>query len=278
MSNVAQTRARQIARLERLAEPYIKQRRQIERKWQEVREGAAAHAAILAFLIRYGSPKIGEPLSNAWQRLRGSDAWKECWDRFPATRFSWEHPCIVEPYDRDGVSLLGRFVRHAVISNFPGAVEKQKLNAVFSSAPPWLIWFTFADYTAKLLKLKLPDLSDVRVFERSKENFDCWWGLPSGAFERRSWSYGPDAELLSRTDLTLLGPPTSSGATYITSREKRRKRSVYMKSLPTNQRDEWPDLVAAELLQEMRRGRLRRLRALDNEIVVTLSEPVMDRA
>ena len=99
---------------------------------------------------------------------------------------SWEHPCIVEPYDRDGVSLLGQFVRHAVISNFPGADEKQKLNAVFSSAPPWLIWFTFADYTAKLLKLKLPDLSDVRVFERSKENFDCWWGLPSGAFERRS--------------------------------------------------------------------------------------------
>ena len=182
--------------------------------------------------------------------------------KISATLCDWETQFTVEPYSRGYVSLLGEFVRHAVISNFPGADEKQKLNAFFSSAPPWLIWFTFADYTAKLLKLKLPDLSDVRVFERSKENFDCWWGLPSGAFERRSWSYGPDAELLSRTDLTLLGPPTSSGATYKTSREIRRERSVYMKSLPTNERDEWPDLTAAETLQEMRRGAvLRRFRA-----------------
>jgi hypothetical protein len=259
---MSQARFRQITRLQRLAQPYIKQRRQIEGEWQKVREGAAAHAAILAFLIRYGSPKIGEPLSNAWQRLRDSDAWKDCWDRFPVTLCDWDTQITVEPYSRGYVSLLGQFVRHAVISNFPGADEKQKLNAVFSSAPPWLIWFTFADYTAKLLKLKLPDLSDVRVFERSKENFDCWWGLPSGAFERRSWSYGPDAEPLSRTDLTLLGPPRSSGATYKTSREIRRRRAAHMKSPPTNQKDDWPDLIAVEILQEARRGALlRRFRA-----------------
>ena len=54
------------------------------------------------------------------------------------------------------------------------------------------IWFTFADYTGKLLGLKLPDLSGVVGFERSKENFDNWWGLPSGAFERRLWSRGPE--------------------------------------------------------------------------------------
>jgi hypothetical protein len=149
-----------------------------------------------------------------------------------------------------------------VISNFPGADEKEKLDAVFSSAPPWLIWFTFADYTAKLLGLKLPDLSDVRRFERSKENFNCWWGLPSGAFERRSWSSGPNAELLSRTDLSLLGPPTSSGVAPKTSREIRRERAAYMKSLATNQTDDWPQLLAVEIFQGSRRegGLLRRIR------------------
>jgi len=39
--------------------------------------------------------------------------------------------------------------------------EKEKLEQVFASAPPWLIWFTFADYTAELLGLSLPDLSSV---------------------------------------------------------------------------------------------------------------------
>lgn len=258
---MSQVRFRQIARLEKLAQPYVKQRRQIEREWQKVRWGAVAHAAALVFLIRYGHPQIDEPLSNAWQRMRASDAWKECWDRFPADLFGWEQQHIVEPYDRDGVSFLGEFLRHAVISNFPGADEKEKLCAVFSSAPPWLIWFTFADYTAKLLGLKLPDLSDVIGFERSKENFDCWWGLPSGAFERRPWSTGPDVEPLSCTDLTLLGPPTSCGATYKTSREIRRERAAYMKSLQTNQMDDWPDLIAAEMLERSRRGLLRRFKA-----------------
>ena len=119
--------------------------------------------------------------------------------------FNWEQQHTVEPYNRDGIFSLGPFVRHAVISNFPGADEKQKLNAVFSSAPPWLIWFTFADYTAKLLGLKLPDLSDVRVFERSKANFDLGGGCRVAHSKRAYGSAGPDVEPLSRTDLTLFG-------------------------------------------------------------------------
>ena len=34
-----------------------------------------------------------------------------------------------------------------MISNFPGTDEKEKLNTVFVLAPPWLVWFTFGDYT-----------------------------------------------------------------------------------------------------------------------------------
>ena len=66
----------------------------------------------------------------------------------------------------------GMPLRHVIIANFPGVGEKDKLDAVFASAPPWLIWFTFADYTAKLLGLTLPNLSGVMGFARSKANFD----------------------------------------------------------------------------------------------------------
>jgi hypothetical protein len=37
------------------------------------RVGAAGHAAILSFLIRYGDPRVGEPLSCAWQRFMDTD-------------------------------------------------------------------------------------------------------------------------------------------------------------------------------------------------------------
>jgi ABC-type sulfate transport system substrate-binding protein len=57
---MSRTRLRQIARLEELAQPYIERRRQIEKEWQRIPPGAAAHAAVLAFVIRYGDPKIGE--------------------------------------------------------------------------------------------------------------------------------------------------------------------------------------------------------------------------
>jgi hypothetical protein len=83
--------------------------------------------------------------------------------------------------------LIGDPLRHVLLSTLSGADEKDKLNRVFKSAPPWLLWFTFADYSAKLLGLSLPDLSTVRRFERSKEIFHAWWGLPQSAFECRPW-------------------------------------------------------------------------------------------
>ena len=72
-----QNRFRQIARLELAARPYIGMRNRIQDQWETTRVGAAGHAAILAFLIRYGDPKIGEPLSCAWQRLQDTEVWRE---------------------------------------------------------------------------------------------------------------------------------------------------------------------------------------------------------
>jgi hypothetical protein len=242
---------RKIARLEKLAQPYIKRRQQTEKKWLLTRGGAAGHAAILAFLIRHGNPTIDEPLSCAWQRCSESSAWKECCDRFPSLilRPPGDTEYRFEPNSRVGAGIYGMPLRHVVIASFPGADEKGKLDAVFASAPAWLIWFTFGDYTAELLGLTLPDLSSVAGFARSKANFDLWYGLPSGAFERRPWPDGPDNEPLARTDLKLLRPEMERPDDQMTPRERRRAHATYMKSHPIERTDDWPSLVPSEFLE-----------------------------
>ena len=187
---MSQFRFRQIARVEELAQPYIKRRRQIEKEWQGTIRVAADHAAILAFLIRYGDPKIGEPLSCAWERCINTHVWKEYCDNWeamelehlgdewkeygdetpPGNRFIFiTRAYRMSPHDRDGALIIGTYVRHALIDSFPGATEKETLERVFASAPPWLIWFTFGDYAAELLGLSLPDLSTVVGFAVQKQ-------------------------------------------------------------------------------------------------------------
>ena len=204
-----QSRFRQIARLEKLAEPYLKRRHQIEKRWRQTISGAANHAAILAFLIRCGDPKIEEPLSCAWKRFINTRTWKQCCNNGKESKHlgdEWEEYVDETPYDRDEVTIRGPYLRHALIAHFYGTTEREKLKRVFASAPPWLMWFAFGDYTAKLLGLTLPDLSSVAVFARSKADFDNWPGLPSGVFERRPWPDGPDNEPLARTDLVYYAP------------------------------------------------------------------------
>jgi hypothetical protein len=244
-----QTRSRQIARLEKRGSIYIAQRMAIEEKWQHVRHGAVHHATVLAFLIRHGKPKIDEPLSNACQRVSESKVWKAFRDehfpsrpRPPYARMRRGKP--FDPYSRDSVLVMGERLRHVVISSFPGADEKAKLNAVFKSAPPWLIWFTFADYTAAALGLERPDLSRVACFARSKEAFDNWWGLPSGSFERQPWPKSLVKDPLSGTDLNLLRPQPPQ--LLMTRRERNRAFAI---SPEASNRDEWPLLLPLEILQ-----------------------------
>jgi hypothetical protein len=154
-----------------------------------------------------------------------------------------------EPNSRAKTMWYGTPLRHVIIANFPGVGEKDKLDAVFASAPPWLIWFTFGDYTAELLGLTLPNLSTVAGFARSKADFDLWYGLPSGAFERRPWPDGSDNEPLARTDLKLLRPDLERPDSQMTPRERRRARATYMKSHSIKRTDDWPILLPAKFLQ-----------------------------
>jgi hypothetical protein len=259
---MSQVRFRQIARLEKLAQPYLKRRRQIEKEWQWTIDRAADHAAILAFLIRYGDPKIGEPLSCAWERFVNTRVWKEYCDNWeamelehvgdewkkdgktpPSYLFTFLKGYRASPYGRDGALMIGSYLRHALIARFSGATEKEKLERVFASAPPWLLWFTFGDYTAELLGLSLPRLSSVAGFARSKADFDNWYGLPTGAFVRRRWPDGPDNEPLARTDLNLLRAAMEGPIDPTTRREHRRAHASYMKSRSAESTEDWPRLT-----------------------------------
>ena len=157
---------------------------------------------------------------SACQRVTESDAWQTCCGKyFPDAR---QHPAF-GPHYRDAASIIGMPLRHMVISHFSGANEKEKLDAVFCSAPPWLIWHTFGDYTAELLGLKTPDLSHVRRFARSEDNFKIWYGVPPGAFECQAWPDGPEREPLAAVNLHFLVPGTrSTDKQIMTSRERRR--------------------------------------------------------
>src|SRR5262249_33426583 len=141
--NMYQTRSRQIDRLAKQGSAYVAKTMAIEEKWQHVRRGAVLHATVLVFLIRYGNPKRGEPLSNACQRVSESKVWKAFRDKHfpsrpPPHRYARVRPGQpFDPYSRNSVVVIGEYLRHLVISSFPGADEKAKLNAVFKSAPPW---------------------------------------------------------------------------------------------------------------------------------------------
>jgi hypothetical protein len=252
------TRIRQIARLQKLAQPYLKRKQQDDREWRQTVDGAAAHAAVLAFLIRHGKPRIDEPLSSACQRCSKSDAWKDCCHEFRSSLLNWRkeyafepynREYAFEPYNRDRVYIIGTPLRHVIISSFPGSDEKQKLSTAFASAPPWLIWLTFADYTAELMGLSLPDLSKVSRFLRSKANFDLWWGLPTGAFEREPWPHGYEHEPLARTDLNLLRPTVERPVRQMTRRELRRQRATRMRFNAIERGESWPSLIPAEFLK-----------------------------
>ena len=251
-------RLRQIARLEELAQPFLKRKHDEDRQWMWTVYGAANHAAALAFLIRYGKPQIDEPLSDACERCAQSAAWKDCCDEFksllvPGSEYlRVESPGPFQPHSRDSVNIIGVALRHVIISTFSGADEKQKLEAAFATAPPWLLWFAFADYTAKLLNLTIPDLSEVTRFMRTKAHFDIWWGLPRGAFERKPWPHGCEDEPLARTDLNLFRPTIEGATRQMSRRELIRRRAALKKSDDGERHEAWPRLIHLEVLKMSR--------------------------
>jgi hypothetical protein len=136
-----------------------------------------------------------------------------------------------------------------VIDHFHGNDEREKLNLIFASAPAWLIWFTFADYTAKLLNLALPDMSRMISVARTRTHFDLWWGLPRGVFENCPWPNGPENEPLAQTDLSLLRPTLPLRAEHLSPRQLRREQAARERFAQTVVENPWPALIPEDFLK-----------------------------
>ena len=188
---MSQVRFRQVARLEKRALFYIEQKRRYEEEERvrsaSRRERYFVKIANLALLILYGDPKIGEPLTCAWQRCLESKAWKACREKHP-DYFGTSGGDVEGPFDDRGAQSIAQYFHEYILPDLPGADEIEKLNAVFAKAPAWLLWFTNAELAILCLGLKLPDLSSMSRFARPRRRGDY---LPYGAFELRRL---PDGE------------------------------------------------------------------------------------
>src|SRR5258708_39125785 len=68
------TKHRRLARLEKLAAPYIQQKKQQEQaRLERISQAASYHAIRLGALVLRGDPKLDEPLEAAWARCLAAD-------------------------------------------------------------------------------------------------------------------------------------------------------------------------------------------------------------
>lgn len=233
----------QLARLESEARPYIQKIQAKNTGYERTSQAAAEHAAVLAFIVRYGNPSIKGPLQDACERCEQSDAWKECCKRFPT---ALGNQCLFWPYYWRNYQLIAEPVRYAVDWFFPGEDEKDKLNRVFKSAPPWFLWFTFADHSARELGLTIPDLSSIARFERSHRPLQMydWYRVPEGKFERRPWDDG----IVRNPAVYAKVVPSEPQEDQSTPRERQRGLR-YKTAQPKDRRPTWPRRWPMELLE-----------------------------
>jgi len=225
---------REMDRLKKLAAPLIEpiQRANAHRcdafAKQRVRD-AIVHAANLSLIVLYGDPKIDEPLSSAWQRCLESDA-PELGGDFKKMK---DTPSI-HPFDDSARWIAGRFGRE-ILSQRPGTDEREKFDAILTSAPLWLLWFTWAEFTITYLQLRQacariwPIIADVKNIalhcgpphpselancDRSYEIRKRHPALPSGKFEKAPWSDSYRATVNGWLSAIQKGPTTYDEELY----------------------------------------------------------------
>jgi hypothetical protein len=216
---MSQVQRRRIALLEKQAERFSE-----AIKWaktqilSETSEVAMIHATNLGIIILYGDPKIGESLSNAWQRCREKrPEIVACGHEYAPFR------------DKFSARIPGLFCRENVLSSLSGADQKEKFAAMFASAPPWLVWFTYGDFTTEMMGIKTPDLSSVSRFVRSKATLTRWPLLPAGAFELCPWPDGSDNEPMTPSERESVRNEVLQLNDQMTPRERRRALVILLK-------------------------------------------------
>ena len=162
-----------LSRLEKLAIPAVDRAKQLDEATRlTIEPGAKVHARNFAAVALYGDPNPHEPLSDAWSRCRQASIWQTL--QFPLEGRG-------TPFARS--TSFEDYLERCWAPTLSGTNEKEKFDPIFANAPPWLIWFTFADWTADFLNYQLPDLSEMHSFARGTRGLECWPSLPAGAFE-----------------------------------------------------------------------------------------------
>jgi hypothetical protein len=145
-----------------------------------------AHVASLCTLFLEADPKIDERLDEAWPRCLDSETWKAWLDEHRhSDGFKCRGHC--DPFTERGAMHVAEHFQKHVLPNLPGANEKEKLDAILQTIPPWLLWFTGVDVKAAVLGFEPSNVSSMSSFERSPLSY---MGLPRGRFERRPWPAG----------------------------------------------------------------------------------------
>ena len=192
---MTQTRLRQVARLEKLVRPYLERKQEQHSYMVGYMRGLAFRKlASLALLILYGNPRIDQSLSTAWHRCCESAAWKSCLRRHLDLGGPGRYEDCT-PFTRLGEMEITAFFSEYFLPDLRGADKRSKLNSIFETAPPWLLWFTYGDVYARVFGVKTPDLSSVNRFMRGDS---LWSELPQGPFECRPFPDGAYDELTTR--------------------------------------------------------------------------------
>lgn len=219
---MTRARFRQTARLERLAEAKLspKTKENVASQLEEsVRNHAATRIANLSALILYGDPKIDEPLSFAWERCLESAEWQKRREKYGGWDEYGGDTCG-DPFVGYGATRIAKYFRKYFLPDLPGADEVEKFGLIFKRAAPWLLWFTYADASAQMLGIKLPDLSTVNRFVRDPQKF-VTDELPPGPFECRLRIDGIDDQIAIIKDW-MINQKEKHEATGGTPRERKR--------------------------------------------------------
>jgi hypothetical protein len=217
---MTRARFRQTARLERLAEAYLRPKEEADSQSDEfVRKYVLIHTANLAALILYGDPKIDEPLSFAWRRCLESAEWQARHEKYGDVHGERDSPFGF------GADRIADYFRKYFLPDLAGRDEVKKFSLIFDKAPPWLLWFTYADVNARILGIRLPDLSTVNRFIRDLRNLmnDC---LPPGPFECRLRAHGSEDELAIWIKDWMIQKKHKNEANGMTPRERKRIRRI----------------------------------------------------
>jgi len=190
-------RIRKIDRLVAKAEQIVAVERREREEYlaqleEERRPQARRHAAAVAGIVLFGKPQIDEPLIHAWERalqhlgitLR-DEYGRECQyeykpehnkhdDSNPETLFvNWPRFIYDMAREKAGNEMYTTIMQ--------SANEIERFTEIFSTAPVWLLEFTWMRLDAGLLKFGLPRMSDKQVWgEDGLRDMMRWPLLPLG--------------------------------------------------------------------------------------------------